>query len=30
MEANEVKRLKELEEETNWLKRIVANLSLEE
>ena len=29
MEANEVKRMKELEEENNKLKRIVANLTLE-
>jgi len=29
MEANEVKRMKELEEENNRLKRIVANLTLE-
>jgi putative transposase len=29
MEANEVKRLKDLEEENNRLKRIVANLTLE-
>jgi len=29
MEANEVKRLKELEEENSRLKRIVANLTLE-
>lgn len=29
MEANEIKRLKELEEENNRLKRIVANLTLE-
>lgn len=29
MEANEVKRMKELEEEDNRLKRIVANLTLE-
>ena len=29
MEANEVKRMKELEEENNRLKRIVANLILE-
>ena len=29
MEANEVKRMKELEEENSRLKRIVANLTLE-
>jgi putative transposase len=29
MEANEVKRMKELEEENNRLKRIVTNLTLE-
>lgn len=29
MEANEVKRMKDLEEENNRLKRIVANLTLE-
>ena len=29
MEANEVKRLKDLEEENSRLKRIVANLTLE-
>lgn len=29
MDANEVKRMKELEEENNRLKRIVANLTLE-
>ena len=29
MEANEVKRMKDLEEENNHLKRIVANLTLE-
>lgn len=29
MEANEVKRMKDLEEENNKLKRIVANLTLE-
>ena len=29
MEANEVKRMKELEDENNRLKRIVANLTLE-
>jgi len=29
MEANEIKRLKDLEEENNRLKRIVANLTLE-
>ncbi len=29
MEANEVKRMKELEEENNRLKRIVVNLTLE-
>jgi putative transposase len=29
MEANEVKRMKELEEENHRLKRIVANLTLE-
>jgi putative transposase len=29
MEANEVKRMKDLEEENNQLKRIVVNLTLE-
>ena len=29
MEASEVKRMKDLEEENNRLKRIVANLTLE-
>ncbi len=29
MEANEMKRMKDLEEENNRLKRIVANLTLE-